>query len=410
MSDLEPVICSEADWPVRRLGDLVTLLRRGTAPVYVDDSEVKAIGQRCVTDADFDASWARPHSPRAMARTLKPEVGDVLLNSTGTGTIGRSVLFRERGGDYIIDGHVTVARPQATEIRGRWLNALLRSPAGQRYLEARCYAGSTNQVELSAVTLAAMPIAVPPLDYQSRMEALLDTLDARIGATEQIVAKLRSCRSGVLHDLMGSQVPNVMLADALLNAPANGIYKPAHLIGRGTLLVGQTAFTPERRVDPTAARRAVVTRNEVRRFGIISDDILISRVFATLEGVGQPAFATDLMEDAVFESNMMRIRCDAAKAEPYFVFQALLTTRARAHIVRRANLSNQASIPQSALTELPIWLPSLSEQRRIAEELRSLDTALSAEQSLLTKLTAEKAGLIADLLTGRVRVSAEAAS
>ena len=33
MSDLKPVISTEANWPVRTLGEIVSLLRRGTAPV-----------------------------------------------------------------------------------------------------------------------------------------------------------------------------------------------------------------------------------------------------------------------------------------------------------------------------------------------------------------------------------------
>jgi type I restriction enzyme, S subunit len=264
--------------------------------------------------------------------------------------------------------------------------------------------------KLDLADLRRFPMDPPSLAEQVRLVEVLTVVDKQISAAKQIVTKMQSCKIGVLEDQIGSQTSNAALAEVLLNAPANGIYKPAGLIGRGALLVGQTAFTSDRRVDPAAARRAVVTRNEVRRFGLLPNDILVSRVFATLDGVGQPAFVSDLIEDAVFESNMMRIRCDSTKADPFFVFQTLLTTSTRAHIVRRANLSNQASISQSALTELPIWLPSLSRQRHIVEELRSLEDAICAEQSLLAKLTAERDGLLADLLTGRVRVPAEAAS
>ncbi len=286
----------------------------------------------------------------------------------------------------------------------RWLYWAM-SVLGLRSLDS-----STGVPGLNRNDAYDLPLLIPPVREQQRVAGVVDALDSQVSATERIVAKLQSCRNGVLQDILGSQAPNATLAGALVDTPANGIYKPAHLIGRGVLLVGQTAFTPERRVNPAVARRAIVTKSETRRFGLLSNDILVSRVFATLDGVGQPAFVTELTEDAVYESNMMRIRCDAAKAEPFFVFQTLLTASARAHIVRRANLSNQASISQSALTELPIWLPSLSQQRRVVEELRSLEATISAEQSLLAKLTAEKDGLLADLLSGQVRVPVGAAS
>jgi type I restriction enzyme S subunit len=161
------VVPLQAAWPVKPLETVTTLLRRGTAPVYVEHSDVRAIGQRCVTDSSFDKDRARPHSARAMVGVILPERDDVLINSTGTGTIGRSVIFRETHGRYVVDGHVTVARPLKSEIIGRWLNDILRSPWGQQYLETRCYSGSTNQIELSVAALANMQIPVPDVDVGS---------------------------------------------------------------------------------------------------------------------------------------------------------------------------------------------------------------------------------------------------
>ena len=83
MPDRSLGIPNAARWPERPLGDICELISRGTAPVYIEHSEVKAIGQRCVTPAGFDPSKARPHSGRAMVNVLRPAPGDVLLNSTG---------------------------------------------------------------------------------------------------------------------------------------------------------------------------------------------------------------------------------------------------------------------------------------------------------------------------------------
>jgi len=182
------------------------------------------------------------------------------------------------------------------------------------------------------------------------------------------------------------------------------------LIGRGALLIGQTAINSDRRVVSALARRAVVTSTEAQRFSLIPGDILVSRVFATLEGVGQPALIEHLDEPAVYESNMMRLRCDDSKADPFFVFQSLLTSAARAHIVSQANLSNQASISQSVLTGFPLWLPSMDQQLRVGQAIRSVEAGIGAERARLEKLQAVKSGLLADLLTGRVRVPSEVAS
>jgi len=128
---LDVSIPNEAGWPKKTLDELCSLISRGTAPVYVESSSVLAIGQRCVTASRFAPEFARPHAERAIRNVLRPEQGDVLLNSTGTGTIGRSVVF-DNDGAFIVDGHVTVLRPKPEAADGRWLNAVLRTSSGGR--------------------------------------------------------------------------------------------------------------------------------------------------------------------------------------------------------------------------------------------------------------------------------------
>ena len=190
MSDTAIDIPNEAGWPKRTLDRMCSTISRGTAPVYVEHSDVLAIGQRCVTALGFDPAFARPHSSRAMANVLKPEVGDVLLNSTGTGTIGRTCVFDSSKG-FIVDGHVTLLRSAPDQFRGEWLDAVLRTSWAQNHLERFCYAGSTNQVELSRTELAATSLPVPGIDEQDDFVRIFRTLDRAIRKTEAIVEKLK---------------------------------------------------------------------------------------------------------------------------------------------------------------------------------------------------------------------------
>jgi type I restriction enzyme, S subunit len=56
------------------------------------------------------------------------------------------------------------------------------------------------------------------------------------------------------------------------------------------------------------------------------------------------------------------------------------------------------------LNAFEILLPSLAEQEAITKILKAQDDQLTAETRGLVKLHALKSGLMADLLTGRVRV------
>jgi type I restriction enzyme, S subunit len=292
--------------------------------------------------------------------------------------------------------------------------------------------GSTRYT-LSIADFGEAELRVPPIEEQANIASVLRTLDEKIASTSAIVAKLKVVNRGVLEDLVtrgvdqtgGLRPPlegarrsyratslgsipqgwtHVGLGDCLAGSPTNGIYKPASLIGRGSLLVGQTALTEERHIDYTRARRAQITSEELARYELRPGDVLVSRVYATLAGVGMPALVTDLPEQAVFESNMMRLRFSRSVMESTFGFWMLQTNAARAQIRRAAQLSNQASINQQALHALVFALPPLDEQRRIREVIDGVESRRRAEERSLAGLLLLRVGLMADLLTGRVRI------
>src|SRR5690606_26811973 len=200
-------IPNHAGWKQYSFGNLCQTLSRGSAPSYVPHSSVKAIGQRCVQNTGFDATQARPHDA-GVTGVLHVQPGDVLLNSTGTGTIGRSCIF-DHSGSFIADSHVTVLRPKHSKVDSRWLNLALRSPWGQRHLETHCYTGSTNQIELSRLELSRTVIPVPSIEEQRRIAEILDALDSRFAVGVSIVQKLGLISQGMLHDFMSSYTGGV---------------------------------------------------------------------------------------------------------------------------------------------------------------------------------------------------------
>ena len=269
---------------------------------------------------------------------------------------------------------------------------------------------------------------------QQRIAAILTSLDTAIEATEALIEKHQQIRVGLLHDLFergvapdgsirepqcpvrtqGTVLDTVFagwevlpLQRCLTESASNGIYKLPHLIGSGALLVGQTAITEDRSVDPKLARRALVTAAELRRFGVAAGDVLVARVFATVEGVGRPALVPDLGESAVFESNMMRLRVAAAVIRPRLLFEWLKSNASRRHIEGRANASNQVSVNQAVLYPLPVPIPPMDEQDRMVERIEASDRARAADLEVLQKLRMQKQGLMQDLLTGKVPVRAD---
>ncbi|VWL63560.1 Type-1 restriction enzyme EcoKI specificity protein [Collinsella aerofaciens] len=171
-------------WAWARLGTVCSLLRRGKSPVYTDDPSIPVFAQKCNQPWGITLEKVKFLDRSALDRygeTLKLRSGDVVVNSTGTGTLGRVGVFDEGLlGDYpfiVPDSHVAVVRI-VQPFESKYVFHLLRSEYGQRLIFSK-QTGSTNQKELPAKEVAFFLIPIPPLGEQRRIvkdiEAIIST-------------------------------------------------------------------------------------------------------------------------------------------------------------------------------------------------------------------------------------------
>ncbi|MXV05542.1 MULTISPECIES: restriction endonuclease subunit S [unclassified Xanthomonas] len=431
MSDFNLVvdIPNAALWPLKSADSLCSVISRGTAPIYVEKSEVRAIGQRCVSAKGFIAEHARPHSEGAISGVLRPESGDVLLNSTGTGTIGRSAVF-DSPGKFIVDGHVTVLRPLRDSADGRWLNSVLQTPHAQRHLERFCYVGSTNQLELSRTPLRLSQFPTPSLNEQEMIGSVVDTLDTAIHETEALIAKLKAVKQGLLHDLLTRGID----ANGELRPPqseAPHLYKPSPL----GLIPNAWNVEPLSRYTASEITYGIVQAGPhipggvpYIRTGDMSGDSLIREtmlctsrriansymrskvragevVMAIRATVGRVLPVPDDLDGANLTQGTARIS-PSIDADGVFLLWALRHTRALKAINLEVKGTTFAEITLNALRRIPLAAPlELEEQIEIGRRLNAIDRSIMFECEILAKRRAQKFGLMNDLLTGRVRVT-----
>lgn len=433
MSEPTVAIPNEVGWAYGRLDEMCSVVSRGKAPTYVERSAVLAIGQRCVTNAGFDASRARPHSSGAIQGALEPAVDDVLINSTGTGTIGRSCVF-DAPGRFVVDGHVTVLRLWPDIGVARWLCELFRTPWGQTYLETQCYSGSTNQVELSRSKLAATRLPIPPLQEQRQIAEILDTIDEAIRKTEAILAKLKQVKQGLLHDLLTCGIDdNGELRDPerhpeqFKDSPHGRIPRGWEVLPLGCVLeridAGKSPSCPDRpakgdewgvlkvsSVRPTGFQarenKAIENQSLVNpEYEVLDGDLLISRA-NTYELVGLTCLVEMPPPRLLLCDKTLRLRTSTA-ADRRFLFYSTQMPYVRAQIEIHATGSSGSmkNIGQEAIRGLQTRLPQPQEQRHIATILQTHDQRVRCEEAEHKKLRNLKQGLMEDLLTGRVRVT-----
>lgn len=202
-------------WAWTNFANVTSYIQRGKGPSYTDKSDYVVVSQKCVRWNGLDLSQARCITPESFSkydaiRLLR--CGDVLWNSTGTGTIGRAVIVPNLSEDQLLvaDSHVTVVRPIiiSPDYLWRWI----QTPTVQNTIESMA-SGSTNQIELATSTVTAHPIPIPPLAEQHRIVAKVDELMALCDRLESEQNNSAAAHRQLIETLLGTLTQSTDAAD-----------------------------------------------------------------------------------------------------------------------------------------------------------------------------------------------------
>lgn len=149
-------------WQFRRIGELTSFLSRGIPPKYDEAASTLVISQKCIRDRRLSLALARKQS-RAVPSEKLIRPGDVLINSTGVGTLGRVAQVEATAEGLTVDSHVTIARPRTDVDRDFFGISMLRLEP----MFERLGAGATNQTELNRSRIAQLPLLEPPVELRS---------------------------------------------------------------------------------------------------------------------------------------------------------------------------------------------------------------------------------------------------
>ena len=189
------------NWEDTTLENITTLITRGIAPKYSDNSDQTVVNQKCIRNHTIDLSLARTHTPKAInEKWLK--FGDLLINSTGDGTLGRvaQVWFAPKA--LTVDSHVTIVRPAREELIfyiGLW--GILH----EKEIES-LHTGSTGQTELPRDRVKMLKLLLPDNISLSRFNSIIAPMASTIILNQEENQKLASLRDTLLPKLMSGEI------------------------------------------------------------------------------------------------------------------------------------------------------------------------------------------------------------
>ena len=173
-------------WEWVKLGDVCKPIKRGKSPKYIEQSNVLVFAQKCnQKDGPVSLEKALYLDESTLNKYPKEEFlqkGDVVINSTGTGTLGRVGYFNvdlpQNIKGIVPDSHVTTIR--SVYVNPYYLYCFLKNK--QTYLEKNGE-GSTNQKELKPHTIYDLEFPLPPLAEQKR---IMDRIEEIFASLDEI--------------------------------------------------------------------------------------------------------------------------------------------------------------------------------------------------------------------------------
>lgn len=260
-----------------------------------------------------------------------------------------------------------------------------------------------TQKAITNTGLKKITIQVPDLEEQRVLAAKLDCIEQMMAKRRIQIEYFDQLVKSRFIEMFGDpmtnpyNLPKVILGSVLTIEPQNGLYKPQFDYvsdGTGVPILRIDSFYEGKVSNLSSLKRLICSEIELKRYSLYENDIVINRV-NSIEYLGKCGLIQGLVENTVFESNMMRLHVDEHKFHPVYITKLLCSEFIYQQILRRAKKAvNQASINQKDVQSFVVYMPPIEQQDQFAAFVKQTDKSKLAIQESLKRLEILKKSLM----------------
>jgi type I restriction enzyme, S subunit len=246
--------------------------------------------------------------------------------------------------------------------------------------------GKTTINFLSVGSLSKEKVLIPPIKEQQKIAEILGAVDEDIAKTQEVIKATEKLKRGLMRQLFTRGIGHTGFNNHKLGDLC--IFQTGKLNSNRAVVGGEYPFF-------TCSQETFA----IDRYSFDQRAILL----AGNNAAGK--YSVKYYEgkfDAYQRTYVISVK-DENNLSYHYLREVLNT---RLNELRDASVGSSTKfLTLKLLQNLPISLPAIKEQRKIAEILSSVDEKITVNKKLKEKLTLLKKGLMQDLLSGRVRTN-----
>ncbi len=338
----------------------------------------------------------------------RPCGSDVLF--TTEAPLGNACMFPSEG-RYAVGQRAITLRPKEGILDSDYLLNYLLSPVGQNEIFKRS-SGSTA-TGIKSKEFVKISLTLPPIEEQRSIGKILATWDRAIETTEKLIANSHAQKKALKQQLLtgkkrlpgfDGEWEDVCLADVV--KIYDGTHQTPNYVDAGVPFYSVEHVT-KNDFSQTKFVSEQVFIDECRRVKIEKGDILMTRIgdIGTAKLVDWDVRASFYVSLSLIKSNVNRVHSP-------FLAEVINSDRFQRELWKRTiHVAFPKKINLGEIGLCTLKIPSLEEQRQIADLLSSAQQKIIKYEDDLVRLREEKRALMQQLLTGKRRVKiAEAAN
>mgnify|MGYP006281366435 CR=1 FL=1 len=289
---------------------------------------------------------------------------------------------------------------------------------------------------LSKTKFLELQVPQPPINEQKKIASIISKVDEQISQTESIIEKTEELKKGLMQQLFtkGIDENNIIRSEkihkfkdsALGKIPENWDSgnlidfsktkgKPIQTgpfgsqlhsydyVNHGIPLILIKNISDGKIVKKDIPHIAEEKAKSLKKYCLKSGDIVFSRVGS----VGRAAVIEPEQNGWLISGQLLRVRLENPQIDHFFLSYIISTRNFQKALESKTVGTTRKSINTNILSNLPLVVPPLPEQQRIASIFVSVDKNIEIEKTFREKLLQLKKGLMQDLLTGKVRVEVD---